>query len=141
MSSAASSRLIRYASGEVLAWAAHQLGIEGFREPSYALGITDRAGRLIGAAIYNDFDARNVELTLVGGHAFRRHAVAEIFRHAFVELGCRRISLTIPAQALATIHQAMKWGWAIEGRKRDYYDDGDAIILGMTRAQCRFLKD
>lgn len=141
MSLAASSRLIRDASGEVLAWAAHQLRIEGFREPSYAMGVVDRKGNLIGAAVYNDFDARNVELTLVGGHAFRRHATAEIFRHAFVELGCRRISLTIPEQSVETIRHAMKWGWVIEGRKRDYYDDGDAIILGMKRAECRFLKD
>lgn len=144
MSLAASSkrsRLIGDASEPVLKWAAHQLGIGGFREPSYALGIVDRRGSLIGAAVFNDFDARNVELTLVGGHAFRRYAAREVFWHAFVTLNCRRISLTVPENRPDTIGRAMKWGWVIEGRKRAYYDDCDAIILGMTRDECRFLRD
>jgi hypothetical protein len=34
----------------------------------------------------------------------------------------------------------MRWGFKIEGRKREYYDDDNAIILGMTRAECRFLR-
>jgi hypothetical protein len=43
------------------------------------------------------------------------------------------------ASARDHIGQALRWGWKIEGRKRDFYDDDNAIIMGMTRAECRFL--
>lgn len=140
MSTAVFSRLVRNAKDEVLAWASHRLGTT-FREPCAALGVLNREGRLIGAVIYNDFDARNIEMTAVGPGAFRRDVSRDIFAFAFDELGCRRISLTVPETHSDIIRRAMKWGWVIEGRKRDYYDNDDAIILGMTRAECRFLKD
>ena len=133
---AASSSLIRNAKGEVLAWASHRLGTP-FREPCIALGVVGREGRLIGAIVYNDYDARNVEMTAVG--VFRRDAAREIFSVAFDELQCRRISLTVPAKHEHTIRKAQKWGWEIEGLKRNYYDNDDAVIMGMTREECRFI--
>jgi hypothetical protein len=39
------------------------------------------------------------------------------------------------------IRRAMRWGFRIEGRKRDQYGEGDnAIIMEMVRAECRFLR-
>lgn len=140
MSMAASSRLVRNAKDLVLAWASYRLG-STFREPCIALGVLNRAGLLVGAVIYNDFDARNIELTAVGPFAFRKDVAREIFAVAFIENDCRRISLTVPEKHIETIDKALRWGWKPEGIKRDYYDDDNAVILGMTRDECRFLKD
>jgi RimJ/RimL family protein N-acetyltransferase len=134
-----SSRLVRNASPLVAAWAGHRLNTS-FREPYLALGVLDSKDRLVGAVIYNDYDACNVEMTAVGPQAFRRHVAREIFSVAFDELKCRRISLTIPAKNTETLKRARKWGWVVEGTKRHYYDDDDAVILGMTRDECRFLR-
>jgi hypothetical protein len=139
MSPAACSRLLIDAKTEVLAWASHRLGAT-FREPCFAVGILNSKGRLAGAVIVNDYDARNIEMTMVGPGAFRLHAVRAIFAYAFDELKCRRISVTVPEKNIGTIRLAQKCGWVIEGRKRDYYDNDHAIILGMTRDECRFLK-
>jgi len=123
----------------VKAWASHKLGTY-FREPCVALGLVNRAGRLVGAVIFNDYEHRNVEMTMIGGPGiFFKGMAREVFGYAFDELGCNRISITIPERDHAKIKQARRWGWEIEGRKRCYYDEDNAIILGMVRAECRFL--
>lgn len=137
--SRANRRIVRHASDEVKAWAAHRLGTD-FNEPCSAFGILDRKGTLVGAAIFNDFDQRNVEVTLVGPGRFHRGIVQALFAYVFDELQCRRLSLTIRENNKAHIKLALDWGWKIEGRKRDFYDDDHAVIMGMTRAECRFLK-
>ena len=132
-------RLIYNASKEVAAWAGHKLGTD-FRSPFFALGILDSHGHLVGAVIYNDFDFRNVEMTIVWPVGFGfRHVAREVFAYAFDHLNCRRISLTIPSKHTETIRHAKKWGWVSEGLKRHHYDEDDAVILGMLRSDCRFL--
>ncbi len=133
-----STRLVKDASEAVLGWAAHKLGTV-FRQPCIAFGVLNREGKLVGAVIYNDFDARNIEMTMVG--SFKPGIVKAGFSYAFNELGCRRISVTIPSRNKDMIAKALRWGWAVEGLKRDYYDNDHAIILGMLRDECRFLKD
>ncbi len=111
-----------------------------FKEPCLGYGITDRHGTLIGAAIWADYEQQNIELSCVGAGAFRAGACRELARFAYDELGVERISLTVRADDEYTLKVAMKYGWRIEGRKRRYYADCDAIILGMLRSECLFLR-
>ena len=133
-------RLIYNASKEVAVWAGHKLGTD-FRSPFFALGILDKHGHLVGAVIYNDFEFSNVEMTIIWPEGFGfRHVAKEVFAYAFDHLNCRRISLTIPEKHTETIRHAQKWGWQIEGIKRDYYSDDHAVILGLLKADCRILR-
>ena len=136
----ASNRVIRYASAEVKSWAGAKFGVT-FRDPSFALGILDGRGKLTGAVIYNNFEARNVEMSIYGPRgAFYKNVSREIFAYAFEELDCLRVTLTCREFNWQVIKQARKWGWEIEGRYRNYYGEGDhAILLGMLREECRFL--
>ena len=135
-----SPRVIRYASAEVKAWAGGLFGVT-FREPSFALGVLNGHGKLVGAVIYNNYEAANVEMSIVGPRrAFYRGVCREIFSYAFDELGVSRVTLTCRERYPEIIDKARRWGWKIEGRMRDYYGPGDhAIILGMLREECRFL--
>lgn len=123
-----------------MAWASEQLGTV-FRDPCEAFGIVNRNGHLIGAIILNDYDARNIELTIVGPNSLGKQTAQEVFTVIFNDLDCRRVSLTVPSKNKDIIAKAMRWGWAVEGLKRDYYDEDHAVILGMTRDECRFLRD
>src|SRR5689334_22746584 len=85
------SSVVRNARELVGAWAGHRLGTV-FKEPYHALGVM-KDGKLAGAVIFNDYDARNVEMTVYGPNAFTRGTAREIFGYAFNELDCLRISL------------------------------------------------
>ena len=133
-------RLLYYAHDEVLAWAKVKLQTN-FPEPCFALGVLDGQGRLIGAVIYNDYGDKNVEMSIYGPRrVFYKNVSREIFAYAFDHLGVERISLTIRESSPEVIRAAQKWGWVIEGRKRNFYGEGHhAVILGLLRAECRFL--
>lgn len=133
------SRLIRNDKPTVLQFAAMHLRTI-FREPCVAFGVVNGQGLLVGAVIFNDYEHRNVEMTIVGPRAFYKDVAREIFLYAFDGLGCERISLTVPEKHVETIKKARKWGWEIEGRKRRYYGDDNAIIMGMLRSECRVLR-
>jgi RimJ/RimL family protein N-acetyltransferase len=133
-------RVVRNAPDEVKAWASHRLNTQ-FREPCLALGVLNNGGHLVGAAIFNDFEERNVEVSLVGPGVFYRGVAKELFHYAFDELGCWRISLTIHEKNKAHLKLADKFGWKVEGRKRNYYGHDHAIIMGMLRHECKLLRD
>jgi RimJ/RimL family protein N-acetyltransferase len=135
-----SSRFIVNADQEVKAWAGIKLGTE-FAEPCRAIGITNRHSRLIGAVIFNDFQEKNVEASFVGKGAFRKDVCRALARFAFLDLDCERVSITIRATNELVIGLAIKAGWRCEGRKRRYFGDDDAIIMGMLRKECPFLED
>lgn len=132
----ASSRLIYNASAEVRAWAGAKMGLE-FVEPCFAIGVLNRRGELVGAVVYNGYEQRNVEATIVGH--FGRHAAAACCNYAFENLGCRRISTTCHERNYRAIRVVKGLGGEIEGRKRHFYDDGDAIILGILKEDCKVL--
>jgi len=138
MNRAASSKLLYHNSADVKAWLGNQLGLT-FVEPCYAIGVINHKGLLTAAAVYTCYEERNVELSVAG--RIGRHAAVDIFYYAFNRLGCRRISATVHEKKQDVIRQAIGMGWKIEGRKREYYGEGeDAIILGMLRSECRVLQ-
>ena len=61
--------------------------------PFAVLGIEDRFGMLRGAAVFNDFADRNIELTCVGKGAFTRDVCRELAQVAFEVNGCERITI------------------------------------------------
>ena len=135
-----STWLINQPKDAILGWAGAFFGIT-FVEPCAAVGIM-RNHKLVGAVIYNCQDARNIEMTCIAPHVLTLKITREIFHIAFDEhqYNARRISLTVRAKRGDLIRKLERWGFVIEGMKRDYYDDDHAIILGMTRAECRFLR-
>lgn len=134
------SRLIRNASDEVKAWAGIKLRTD-FREPAWAFGILNSKGRLCGAVIWNDYEAKNIEMTCIGRGAFQKDVCRELAHYVFNELGLERCSLTVRADNLPVLEMALKFGWKAEGRKRRYYGDVDAVMMGILRHECRFMED
>lgn len=134
------SRLLRNASDEIKAWAGIKLGTV-FCEPCSAIGILDKRNKLIGAAIFNNYQARSVSLTAYGPGAFRKDVCRELADYAFNALGCERVGLTVRADNIKVLQLVIKHGWKPEGRMERFYGDCDAIILGLLRSRCPFLED
>lgn len=124
-------------SAEMAAWAGRRLGTS-FQPPFTAWGITDRTGAIVGAVVFNDYDARNIEVTVIGPGAFRKDTIREIGRHCFDDLNCKRVSLTTRASNDLVRSLIERMGGELEGRKRDYYDDDDAVIYGVLKTDFKY---
>ncbi len=126
-------------SAAVARWMGDKLGQE-FVPPFEAIGILDRHGKRIGGVIFNDRADRNIEVTIFGPGAYRRDVCVWIARYCFVDNDCLRITGRTRVSNLYIRRVMEKFGWRLEGVLRDWYDDEDAAIYGMTREGCRFLK-
>lgn len=119
------------------AWAGLRLG-KAFVPPYEAWGVTNKAGQIIGAVVFNDYDGRNVEITVVGKGAWSRGVVREIGKHCFEALNCRRVSFTTRQDNWLVQSLVERMGGIWEGRKRDYYDDCDAVFYGILKDEFKY---
>ena len=123
----------------IIAWAGRQLGVN-FHQPCYAIGVVNNAGEPVGAAVFNDFADRNIEVTMVGPGAFSRSIARVMAEFAFNANNVSRLTVRTRAKNKKLAALIEKTGWKREGRLRRWYGDDDAIVFGMLRKECRFLK-
>ncbi len=125
-------------SAAVAKWAGERLGCS-FVPPFEAAGILNRHGQRIGAAVFNDFADRNIELTVYGPGAFSKRVCIWMARYCFIQNNCRRVTTRTAASNLYVRKLLEHHGWVKEGSLRDFYDDDDCILYGLLKADCGFL--
>jgi hypothetical protein len=114
---------------------------DGFYPPFACVAVEDDAGTIRGAAIFNDFAEKNIELTCVGPGAFTRDVRRELAHIAFNVNGCNRVTIRTAKSNQRLVRAAVRWGWKIEGLLRRWYEGDDAVVLGMLREECPFLNE
>lgn len=107
-------------------------------EPCRVFGIRNRKGELIGVAVWNDFDGRNIELSVAGKGAWRKDALRALGKYAFEQLGCKRVTFTTKAGNTTVRALIERLGAKPEGLKRNHYDDDDAAVYGLLPDEYRF---
>jgi RimJ/RimL family protein N-acetyltransferase len=122
----------------VAAWA-NETFQTTFVPPYHAFGIL-KDDKLIGAAVFNGYEGKNIELSCVGRGAFNRTVCHLIAKTAFEVNDCERITVKTRADNEYVVRVAQKFGWKIEGLLRHYYGETDCIIMGMLKSECRFLR-
>jgi RimJ/RimL family protein N-acetyltransferase len=126
-------------SEAIAKWLEARLG-QAFIPPYEAVGILNGKGQRIGAVVLNDYAERNIELTAYGPGAFQRGVIRALARYCFVQLGCNRVTFRTRASNLYVRRVIEKHGAKQEGTLRDWYDDDDAIVYGLLKHECRFLR-
>lgn len=108
-----------------------------------AIGVS-RGTKIVAGFLYHRFDGHDCEITIAVEDKRvwqRRDLVRAFFAYPFLQLGCTRISCSVPTEVLKAAKLAMKLGFRAEGLKRRGYDGvNDAYILGMLREECRWLR-
>jgi RimJ/RimL family protein N-acetyltransferase len=132
--------IIRNASEEVAKWAEVHLGSGVFTPSFEAWGITDRLGRLTGAIILNDYAERNIELTFVGPGLLKAGVCRELAVYCFDTLKCNRVTVRTRSRNRFIRGLIKKMGARQEGVLRRWFTDDDAVIYGLLREECRYLK-
>ena len=115
------------------AWAGRRLNCT-FVPPFEAWGIADNQGQIIGAVVFNDFAEKNVEVSVVG-KGWTRATLKAIGRYCFTDLGCNRVSITTRASNTLVRTLAERLGGKVEGIKRKFYSDDDAVIYGVLKEE------
>ncbi len=111
--------------------------------PSFnALGLV-RKDTLVAGVIYNAYEGANVNMhigALDGSKWLTKEFLFAAFDYPFNELGRRRVTAFMASTNKRTIKFVKNLGFVYEGTMPHYYVDDDAVIYGLLREKCRFLR-
>jgi hypothetical protein len=106
-----------------------------FSEPYHAIGYTQN-GEIVGGIVLNGFNGRNVDLSIAHTAKSWPVAFSRFFTdYVWDELKVKRISMHVRP---SMVPMCLRMGAKLEGVLRNWYDDGDATLLGVLRDEWRF---
>jgi|SRR5215472_13936322 len=114
-------------------WIGFQLGRQ-FHPPYQCIGVV-RGEDLVAAALFNNYDHPNIEITFVttSPRWASRQAVARILGYPFIELGCRRITAVTGKKNRRTRDFLGRLGFAEEGYHRELFERDDGVSYGLLK--------
>lgn len=108
-------------------------------DPARIFGVWNRAGELAGVVLFNDYDERNVEVSVAGVKSIWSRAVLrELGNYAFGTLNVSRVSFTTKYGNWPVRRLIERLGGKFEGIKRQHYSDDDAALYGLLKDEYRF---
>ncbi len=108
-----------------------------------ALGLI-KNDELVAGVIYNNFGSTNVYLHIGAEDGCRwlnKEFLFAVFDYPFNQLGMRRITALVREKNKRARLFVENLGFVSEGRMRKFFRDGDGVIYGMLREECRFLNE
>jgi RimJ/RimL family protein N-acetyltransferase len=126
-----------------LEWAAKRIGISAFRSDARAIGL-ERDGDLVAAAVYDTFSPGTCLMHIASdgsGRWLNRDFLFRMFAYPFIQCGFRRVTGLISASNAASLRFARHIGFQDEGVLREEAPDGDVIVLGMLRRECKWIAE
>jgi len=135
-------RLVYNQSETVIKWAEKQLDTRFSLKTSIGIGIiNDDNYRLMAGVVYHNFRApKNIEMSIASvGNWSSRSILKALFNYPFNQLGCSRVTTIVDINNTHTIIFLEKVGFIKEGIMRDANPDGDAVILGLLKTECRWI--
>lgn len=98
-----------------------------------------RDGRLIAGIVYERYtNDRDIHMHVA---AEGRWATSDFLEHAFsypfITLGCERVTGFVSDPAKQKFYEVL--GFTVEGRLRRALPDGDLVIVGMLKDECRYI--
>lgn len=106
--------------------------------PYTAIGVAYR-GLIIGGFVFNNFTGPDIEMSVAGKHVISRGVLRAVARYTFGQLGVRRVSITMRATDKTTQDIAQRLGFTLEGFKHQAFWNDDAVLMGLTKDNCRWL--
>jgi len=97
-------------------------------------------GAIWGVIGFDNFTEFDCELFMAGepGWVSRRFCRA-VFGYPFTQLGKMRVTGRVDAADTKTLDIDKRLGFKVEGRLRNALGDRDIIVVGMLRAECRWI--
>lgn len=113
----------------------HFVGWSGYYR---AIGY-EMAGELKGAVIFTNASTTNVNLATVLEAPLSRMFLRAIFFYPFMQLKVKRITALVDASNKRSLRLTKSAGFRFEGCLRDAAMDGDTLIFGLLRRECKWV--
>lgn len=126
-----------------LVWAAGRIGISAFRSDARAIGL-ERDGVLVAVSVYDTFSPGSCAMHIASdgsGRWLNKDFLFSMFAYPFIQCGFRRVTGLISASNTASLRFARHIGFQDEGVLREEAPDGDVIVLGMLRRECKWIAE
>jgi len=135
------NRLIFGADDYLKSWAAKIIGIDGFGL-STAIGV-ERDGKIICAAVYHDYRDGQIEASIAASSRrwANRSVLHALFAYPFNQVGAHRLLVTCNEANEKAMKMNSQLGFIQEGRLRQMYAPHDAVIWGMLKDECKWIKE
>ena len=135
------NRLIIGADDYLKGWAAKIIGIDGFG-PSTSIGV-ERDGKIICAAVYHDYRDGQIEASIAASSRrwANRSVLHALFAYPFNQVGAHRLLVTCNEANEKAMKMNSQLGFTQEGRLRQMYAPHDAVIWGMLKDECKWIKE
>lgn len=119
--------------------------IPGMEPPEKAVGLgVLQDGKLVGGCVFSNFHGHSIEVSTATDSStyLTRGMLDQMFGYPFRQLGCVRVTAITREDNVRTQKLLRGLGFTQEGRARKAWDGKhDAIIFGILKEECRFLKD
>lgn len=136
-----SSRIVYDDQPRMLAFAIERGASTEWRDDAVAIGREVR-GQLVGVAVFEHFTEGDCHVHIASDGSRRwltREFLAHIFAYPFIQLGQRRVTGLVRSTNYRALEFDLHIGFKVEGRMREAFPDGDMMILGMLKSECRYL--
>lgn len=124
---------------EIGAYVGSRLGVT-ISPPFQAIGFLADDKRPLAAFVFNHFNGSDIEMTIVaepGG--ITRQVIRYVANYVFNTNKCRRLTVRTKKRNKRILQLAPRYGFKYECIAKHYFDDDDAVVFRMLKADCKFL--
>jgi RimJ/RimL family protein N-acetyltransferase len=108
--------------------------------PFEVLAAVSDSGQLLGGVIFISYRRTDIETLWAGEPGWlTRGNLRSIFTYPFEQLGVRRVTGIIHRKNKQARKIAEKIGFKLEGVCRQAFNNGDAIVYGIIKQECRWI--
>ena len=93
--------------------------------------------KILGAVLFFNKHFNDIELGFFGKGILSRRMIKAIGAYCFIDNCCTRITAKTHEKNITAQKVLAHVGFKPEGRLREFYDDGDAIIYGLLERECK----
>lgn len=128
---------------EVLEWTRERIEhVQGWPHGSTAIGV-EHEGRLVIGVVYSWYSGFAMEMSTAideaGKAILGRRILRVVFGYPFEDAKCLRVGTLAPAWRADIVEFNERLGYVREGLMREATPQGDYVIFGMLRRECRWL--
>ncbi len=94
-----------------------------------------------GVVLYTNYRGASIEMSCAGEPGWlTRKSLRVFFDYPFVQLKCRRVTGIVHRKNKRSRDMCERLRYRLEGVCKHGFETGDAIIYGMTRAECIWIE-